>query len=163
MRGARAGGVDILDGIGSTELLHIFVSNRPGQVRYGTSGVPVPGYDARIVDEAGRDGADGERGELLVSGPSAADGYWNRRDKSRHTFAGEWTRTGDTYVREPDGAYRCCGRADDMFKVSGIWVSPFEVEAALMEHPAVAEAAVVGHMDGDGLLKPRAFVVLRAA
>lgn len=154
-------GVDILDGIGSTEMLHIFVSNQPGRLRYGTSGLPVPGYAVRVVDEAGRDVEDGDSGELLVSGPSAAEGYWNQREKSRRTFAGEWTRTGDTYVREPDGLYRCCGRADDMFKVSGIWVSPSEVEAALVAHPAVSEAAVVGHQDADGLLKPRAFVVLR--
>ena len=154
-------GVDILDGIGSTEMLHIFLSNQPGRLRYGTSGVPVPGYAARIVDEAGQDVPDGAAGELMVSGPSAAEGYWNQRDRSRRTFAGEWTRTGDTYVRDPDGMYRYCGRADDMFKVSGIWVSPFEVEGALVAHPAVLEAAVVGHPDTDGLLKPRAFVVLR--
>jgi 4-hydroxybenzoate-CoA ligase len=156
-------GVDILDGIGSTEMLHIFVSNQPGRLRYGTSGVPVPGYAARIVDEAGADVADGESGELLVNGPSAAEGYWNQREKSRRTFAGEWTRTGDTYVRDPDGMYRYRGRADDMFKVSGIWVSPFEVEGALVSHPAVLEAAVVGREDRDGLTKPRAFVVLRDA
>ncbi len=159
-RWSKTVGVDILDGIGSTELLHIFVSNRPDRLHYGTSGDPVPGYAVRIVDESGQDVSDGEQGELLVRGPSAADGYWNQRDKSRATFVGEWTRTGDTFVREPDGTYRCCGRADDMFKVSGIWVSPYEVEAALMTHPAVAEAAVVGHADADGLLKPRAFVVL---
>jgi 4-hydroxybenzoate-CoA ligase len=154
-------GVDILDGIGSTEMLHIFVSNQPGRLRYGTSGVPVPGYAVRIVDEAGADVADGESGELLVNGPSAAEGYWNQRAKSRRTFAGEWTRTGDTYIRDPDGMYRYCGRADDMFKVSGIWVSPFEVEGALVSHPAVLEAAVVGREDGDGLTKPQAFIVLR--
>ena len=154
-------GVDILDGIGSTEMLHIFVSNQPGRLRYGTSGVPVPGYTVRIVDEAGADVADGESGELLVNGPSAAEGYWNQRAKSRRTFAGEWTRTGDTYIRDLDGMYRYCGRADDMFKVSGIWVSPFEVEGALVSHPAVLEAAVVGREDGDGLTKPLAFIVLR--
>ncbi|MBN9563462.1 MAG: benzoate-CoA ligase family protein [Alphaproteobacteria bacterium] len=154
-------GVDILDGIGSTEMLHIFVSNQPGRLRYGTSGVPVPGYAVRIVDEAGADVADGESGELLVNGPSAAEGYWNQRAKSRHTFAGEWTRTGDTYIRDPDGMYRYCGRADDMFKVSGIWVSPFEVEGALVSHPAVLEAAVVAREDRDGLTKPLAFIVLR--
>jgi 4-hydroxybenzoate-CoA ligase len=162
-RWSAAVGVDILDGIGSTEMLHIFVSNQPGRLRYGTSGVPVPGYAARIVDEAGADVADGESGELLVNGPSAAEGYWNQREKSRRTFAGEWTRTGDTYVRDPDGMYRYRGRADDMFKVSGIWVSPFEVEGALVSHPAVLEAAVVGREDRDGLTKPRAFVVLRDA
>ena len=154
-------GVDILDGIGSTEMLHIFLSNRPGEVRYGTSGVAVPGYELRIVDEAERDVPEGETGELLVRGPSAAEGYWNQRDKSRRTFAGEWTRTGDKYVRDAEGYYRYQGRADDMFKVGGIWVSPFEVEAALAAHPAVQEAAVIGREDADGLVKPMAFVVFR--
>ena len=155
-------GVDILDGIGSTEMLHIFVSNRPGDVRYGTSGKPVPGYDVRLVDERGVDVADGEVGELLVSGPSAADGYWNQREKSRATFEGRWTRSGDKYVRDVDGYYTYQGRTDDMFKVSGIWVSPFEVESALISHPAVLEAAVVPKEDEDGLVKPRAIVVLKA-
>jgi 4-hydroxybenzoate-CoA ligase len=155
-------GTDILDGIGSTEMLHIFLSNRPGEVRYGTSGVAVPGYELRIVDDAGADVPDGTAGELLVHGPSAADGYWNQRAKSRRTFRGEWTATGDTYIRGADGLYRYQGRADDMFKVSGIWVSPFEVEAALITHPAVQEAAVVARQDEDGLVKPMAFVVLRA-
>jgi 4-hydroxybenzoate-CoA ligase len=156
-------GVDILDGIGSTEMLHIFLSNRPGAVRYGTSGVAVPGYELRIVDEGDRDVTDGETGELLVRGPSAAEGYWNQRDKSRRTFQGEWARTGDKYQRDAEGFYRYQGRADDMFKVSGIWVSPFEVEAALMSHPAVQEAAVIGREDEDGLTKPMAFVVLKDA
>ncbi len=154
-------GADILDGIGSTEMLHIFVSNAPGDIRYGTSGKPVPGYRARIVDENGNEAADGEVGELVVSGPSAADGYWNQRTKSRRTFAGEWTYTGDKYVREPSGHYVYCGRTDDMFKVSGIWVSPFEVEAALASHESVLEAAVIGCNDTDGLVKPKAFVVLK--
>lgn len=154
-------GVDILDGIGSTEMLHIFISNRPGAVCYGTTGVPVPGYEAKIVDDAGAEVSDGESGELLVRGPSAADGYWNQRAKSRRTFMGEWTRTGDVYVREADGYFRCHGRIDDMIKVGGVWVSPFEVEEALASHPAVLEAAVVGHPDGDGLIKPKAFVVLQ--
>jgi 4-hydroxybenzoate-CoA ligase len=154
-------GVDILDGIGSTEMLHIFVSNRPGMIRYGSSGIAVPGYDLRIVDEHDRDIPDGEIGELLVRGPSAAEGYWNQRVKSRHTFAGQWTRTGDKYQRDAEGFYRYQGRADDMFKVSGIWVSPFEVEAALASHAAVQEAAVVGRNDGGGLVKPMAFVVFR--
>jgi 4-hydroxybenzoate-CoA ligase len=153
-------GVDILDGIGSTEMLHIFLSNTDENLRYGTSGVPVPGYQARIVDEAGNDVPDGESGALLVRGPSAAEGYWNQREKSRRTFLGEWTHTGDTYVRDAEGFFRFCGRADDMMKVSGIWVSPFEVEAALIAHEAVLEAAVVGHADADGLVKPRAFIVL---
>jgi 4-hydroxybenzoate-CoA ligase len=154
-------GVDILDGLGSTEMLHIFLSNRPGDVRYGTTGVPVPGYEVKIVNEADALVADGETGELIVRGPSAAEGYWNQRDKSRRTFRGEWTHTGDTYVRLPDGSYRYCGRADDMMKVGGIWVSPFEVENALVSHSSVLEAAVVGCSDKDGLIKPKAFVVLR--
>ena len=154
-------GIEILDGIGSTELLHIFISNRPGQVRYGTSGKPVDGYQARVVDEQGRDVATEEIGELLVSGPTAADGYWNQRERSRKTFVGTWTATGDKYRLDQDGYYHYCGRADDLFKVSGIWVSPFEVESALLGHPAVLEAAVVGKEDIDGLTKPKAFVVLR--
>jgi 4-hydroxybenzoate-CoA ligase len=155
-------GVDILDGVGSTELLHIFLSNSPGDIRYGTSGRPVPGYRVRLVNEAGDDVPDGEVGELLVDAPSAGEGYWNQRSKSRQTFEGHWTRTGDKYVRDADGRYTFCGRSDDMFKVSGIWVSPFEVESALITHPAVLEAAVVPEADPEGLLKPKAFVVLRA-
>jgi 4-hydroxybenzoate-CoA ligase len=154
-------GVDILDGIGSTEMLHIFLSNRPGDIRYGATGKAVPGYELRILDEAGNETPDGESGELVVRGPSAADGYWNQRDKSRRTFRGEWTHTGDTYTRDTQGYYRYCGRQDDMLKVSGIWVSPFEVEEALIAHPAVLEAAVVGHPDDDQLIKPKAFVVLQ--
>jgi len=155
-------GVDILDGVGSTELLHIFLSNAPGDIKYGTSGRPVPGYRVRLVNEAGTEVADGEVGELLVDAPSAGEGYWNQRSKSRMTFEGHWTRTGDKYVRDADGRYTFCGRSDDMFKVSGIWVSPFEVESALITHPAVLEAAVVPQPDPEGLLKPKAFVVLRS-
>ncbi|MEA2884511.1 MAG: 4-hydroxybenzoate-CoA ligase [Bradyrhizobium sp.] len=154
-------GVDILDGVGSTELLHIFLSNAPGDIKYGSSGKPVPGYRVRLVNEAGADVADGEVGELLVDAPSAGEGYWNQRSKSRQTFEGHWTRTGDKYIRDADGRYTFCGRSDDMFKVSGIWVSPFEVESALITHPAVLEAAVVPEADPEGLLKPKAFVVLR--
>jgi 4-hydroxybenzoate-CoA ligase len=154
-------GVDILDGLGSTEMLHIFVSNQAGKLRYGTSGIAVPGYDLRIVDDKGADVADGELGELLVRGPSAAEGYWNQREKTRRTFAGEWTHTGDIYVRDPDGMYRYCGRNDDMFKVSGLWVSPFDVESALISHPSVLEAAVVAKEDNDGLLRPKAYVTLK--
>ena len=154
-------GVDILDGVGSTELLHIFLSNAPGDIKYGSSGRPVPGYRVRLVDDAGVDVPDGEVGELLVDAPSAGEGYWNQRSKSRRTFEGHWTRTGDKYVRNGDGRYTFCGRSDDMFKVSGIWVSPFEVESALITHPAVLEAAVVPEADPEGLLKPKAFVVLR--
>jgi 4-hydroxybenzoate-CoA ligase len=155
-------GVDILDGVGSTELLHIFLSNAPGDIKYGTSGRPVPGYRVRLVNEAGNDVPDGEIGELLVDAPSAGEGYWNQRSKSRQTFEGHWTRTGDKYIRDAEGRYVFCGRSDDMFKVSGIWVSPFEVESALITHPAVLEAAVVPEADPEGLLKPKAFVVLRA-
>jgi 4-hydroxybenzoate-CoA ligase len=154
-------GLDILDGIGSTEMLHIFLSNTPKELRYGTSGKPVPGYEAKIVAEDGRECGVDEIGELIIRGASAAEGYWNQREKSRRTFAGEWTYTGDKYVRDADGFLRCCGRTDDMFKVSGIWVSPFEVEAALVSHEAVLEAAVIGHEDDDGLLKPKAYIVLK--
>ncbi len=154
-------GSDILDGIGSTEMLHIFLSNRPDDLRYGTTGKAVTGYEVRIVDAAGAEIADGESGELVVRGPSAAEGYWNQRAKSRLTFRGEWTHTGDTYTRDADGYYRYCGRSDDMLKVGGIWVSPFEVEEALIGHKAVFEAAIVGHPDVDGLIKPKAFVVLQ--
>ena len=154
-------GVDILDGVGSTEMLHIFLSNAPDDVIYGTSGRAVPGYELRLVDETGADVAAGGIGELLVRGASAADGYWNKRDKSRATFEGEWTRTGDKYELTEDGRFIYCGRTDDMFKVSGIWVSPFEVEQALVSHPAVLEAAVVAARDDDGLEKPKAFIVLK--
>lgn len=156
-------GVDILDGIGSTEMLHIFLSNRDDDVRYGSSGKPVPGYEAIVLSEHGARVPNGEAGELVVRGPSAADGYWNQRDKSRRTFRGEWTHTGDTYIRDADGYYRFCGRTDEMLKVSGVWVSPFEVEEALVSHPAVLESAVIGAQDADGLTKPKAFVVLQEA
>jgi 4-hydroxybenzoate-CoA ligase len=154
-------GLDIVNGVGSTELGHLFLTNLPDAVEYGTSGVPVDGYDLRLVDEDGKDVGDNEIGELLVRGDSAAAGYWNQREKSRRTFLGEWTRTGDKYVRRQDGVYTYCGRTDDMFKVSGIWVSPFEVEDALISHPKVLEAAVVPTEDDSGLIKPKAFVVLR--
>lgn len=151
----------ILDGVGSTEMLHIFLSNAQDSLEYGTSGLAVPGYDLRLVDEAGSEVPPDTIGELLVRGASAADGYWNQRVKSRATFEGEWTRTGDKYERRADGRYVYCGRTDDMFKVGGIWVSPFEVEQAIITHDAVLEAAVVPAMDGDGLEKPKAFVVLK--
>jgi 4-hydroxybenzoate-CoA ligase len=154
-------GVDILDGIGSTEMLQTFLSNRPDDLRYGSTGKPVPGYDVKIVDENGGAVGDGQMGELMVRGPSAGEGYWNQRAKSRGVFLGEWTRTGDRFLRDADGYYHYCGRTDDMFKVSGMWVSPFDVEAALMTHEAVLEAAVIGKEDADGLIKPKAFVVLR--
>ncbi|MFV0246208.1 MAG: benzoate-CoA ligase family protein [Qingshengfaniella sp.] len=152
---------EIIDGVGSTEMLHIFLSNRPGDIVYGTSGLPVPGYEVRLVDEHDEDVERGDVGELLVRGPSAAEGYWNRRNKSQSTFAGHWTRTGDKYERTPEGRFVYCGRADDMFKVSGIWLSPFEVEQALIDHPSVLEAAVVARKTEDGLEKPAAFIVLK--
>lgn len=154
-------GVPILDGVGSTEMLHIYLSNTPDDIRYGTSGKPVPGYAARLVDEHNRDVAQGTIGELLVSGPSAAEGYWNQRAKTVNTFLGPWTRTGDKYFQDEAGYFHYCGRTDDMFKVSGNWVSPFEVESALISHDKVLEAAVVPHDGGDGLLKPKAYVVLK--
>lgn len=154
-------GVDVLDGLGSTEMLNTFLSNRLGDIRYGSTGKPVPGYEVRIVDEHGRELDTDEIGELIVRGPSAGDGYWNQREKSRRTFAGEWTHTGDKYRRDADGYYYYCGRTDDMFKVSGMWVSPFDVEAALVSHEAVLEAAVIGKEDADGLVKPKAFIVLK--
>jgi benzoate-CoA ligase len=154
-------GVDVLDGIGSTEMLHIFLSNRPGEVRYGTTGRPVPGYEVRLTDEHGAQVATGEVGDLWINGPTAAACYWNQRDKSRATFCGEWTKSGDKYSCDADGYYTYAGRSDDMLKVSGIYVSPFEVEAALASHDAVLEAAVVGMEDAEKLVKPKAFVVLK--
>jgi benzoate-CoA ligase len=154
-------GVDILDGIGSTEMLHIFLSNRPSDVRYGTTGKPVSGYALRIADEEGRPVPRGEIGDLLVSGPTSAAGYWNNRERSRATFLGGWTRTGDKYFEDEDGYYVYCGRSDDMMKVNGMYVSPAEVEAALVAHDDVLEAAVVGATDPDGLIKPKAFVVAK--
>ena len=157
-------GIDILDGIGMTEMLHIFLSNRPGQVRPGTTGVAVPGYDLRLLDEdTGAEVTEpGTPGTLFVRGSSSATGYWARYDASRLVFQGEWLRTGDTYVRDADGYYECLGRTGDMLKASGIWVSPMEVESRLLAHPAVAQAVVVGAADADGLEKPVAYVVLAA-
>jgi benzoate-CoA ligase len=153
-------GVEIVDGIGSTEMLHIFISNRPGQVCHGTLGVPVPGFGARILNEAGEESLAGEIGDLWVSGPSSARYYWNQPERSKATFVGEWTRTGDRVRRDEAGNYIYAGRADDMLKVGGVYVSPIEVESALVSHPAVQEAAVVGKEDADRLVKPIAFVVL---
>src|SRR5215813_2879084 len=152
-------GVDIIDGLGSTEALHIFISNRPGAVRPGTSGTVVPGYEARLVDDAGAPVADDEPGHLLVRGDSIATGYWCRTATSREVFQGEWLRTGDTYTRSADGFYTCLGRSNDMIKASGIWVSPMEVEGRLLEHPSVAECAVVGHHNTEGLEEVVACVV----
>ena len=155
-------GVEILDGLGSTEMLHIFLSNRPGSVRYGTSGHPVPGYELRIIGDDGRPVAPGEVGELQVNGPTSAMAYWNNREKSQATFQGPWTRSGDKYSVDTDGCYVYAGRTDDMLKVSGIYVSPIEVESALITHPAVLEAAVIGKADEEELIKPVAYVVLKS-
>ena len=154
-------GIEIIDGIGSTEMLHIFICNRPGQARGGTSGTVVPGYRAKIVDDEGNELTPGNTGNLWVSGDSCCAFYWNKHEKSKATFRGDWTVTGDRYHLSEDGFFTYEGRADDMLKVSGQWVSPAEVEAALMEHPAVLEAAVVGPQDQDELVKPRAFVILK--
>jgi benzoate-CoA ligase len=153
-------GVDIVDGIGSTEMLHIFISNRPDRVRYGSTGWPVPGYEIALRGDDGGPVADGEPGDLYIAGPSSALMYWGNREKSRETFQGGWTKSGDKYIRNADGSYTYGGRSDDMLKVSGIYVSPFEVEATLVQHPAVLEAAVIGVPDAEGLTKTKAFVVL---
>ena len=142
-------------------MLHIFLSNCPGQVRYGTTGWPVPGYSVELRGEDGTPVADGETGDLYIQGPSAAIMYWGNREKSRETFLGAWTKSGDKYVRNADGSFTYAGRSDDMLKVSGIYVSPFEVEATLALHPAVLEAAVIGILDHEGLPKTKAFVVLK--
>jgi benzoate-CoA ligase len=152
-------GVDIVDGIGSTEMLHIFLSNTPEDVRYGTTGWPVPGYDVELRGDDGNAVPDGEPGDLYIKGPSAALMYWGNREKSRETFQGGWTKSGDKYVRNADGTYTYGGRSDDMLKVSGIYVSPFEVEATLIQHNGVLEAAVIGVVDAEGLTKTKAFVV----
>ncbi len=154
-------GCPILDGIGSTEMLHIFLSNRKGQLRYGSSGKPVPGYELQLLSEEGNPVADGEVGDLYVKGDSSALMYWANRDKSRATFLGAWTKTGDKYVRDAEGWYTYSGRSDDMLKVSGQYVSPFEVESCLLEHEAVLEAAMIGIHDQNGLVKSKAFVVLK--
>jgi benzoate-CoA ligase len=153
-------GIDIVDGIGSTEMLHIFISNRPDRIRYGTLGLPVPGFEVKIVDEDGHSVAAGETGHLLVRGSTSAKFYWNQHARSRATFEGYWTRTGDRFRVDDNGDYVYAGRADDMLKVGGIYVSPIEVESALIAHPAVHEAAVVGKEDSDRLVKPMAYVVL---
>jgi benzoate-CoA ligase len=155
-------GIEILDGIGSTEVLHIFISNQPGRVRPGSSGIPVPGYEARLVDEDGRPVRQGELGDLIVRGESTCAFYWNQHEQTKDTIAGHWIRTGDKYQQDEDGFFWFAGRSDDMLKVGGIWVSPAEVEHLLLEHPAVQACAVTGREDADGLVKPVAHVVLRA-
>jgi benzoate-CoA ligase len=155
-------GAEIIDGIGSTEMLHIFLSNRPGDVRYGTTGKPVPGYEIELRGDDGRAVASGEIGDLYIKGPSAALMYWRNREKTRETFQGAWTKSGDKYLCDADGYYTYAGRSDDMLKVSGQYVSPFEVEATVMQHAAVLECAVIGKEDDEGLVKSKAYVVLKA-
>jgi benzoate-CoA ligase family protein len=153
-------GLTILDGIGSTELLHIFISNRLDDCKPGTSGRLVPGYEAQIVDENGAAVPPGEVGQLLIQGASSMAYYWNNPVKTSETIRGEWINTGDTYLQDASGYYTYCGRSDDMLKVGGIWCSPVEIENGLIGHPQVLEAAVVGRTDDDQLIKPEAFVVL---
>jgi benzoate-CoA ligase len=152
-------GTEIIDGIGSTEMLHIFVSNRPGSVRYGVTGWPVEGYEVKLLDEAGQPAAAGEIGELYVRGPTVTPAYWNQPEKTRATFIDGWMKTGDKFILHADGSLQHCGRADDMLKISGIWVSPSEVESCLIGHEAVLEAAVIGVLDKAGLMKTKAFVI----
>jgi len=154
-------GVDIIDGIGSTEAGHMFISNRPGRIRPGSSGQLVDGYEARLLDESGQPTPPGEIGNLWISGDSVCSGYWNQHEKTKETIQGPWLRTGDKYTLDADGYYWYAGRTDDMLKVGGLWVSPVEVENALVGHFAVLECGVVGREDHDGLVKPMAFVVLR--
>jgi benzoate-CoA ligase len=156
-------GIRILDGIGSTEVLHIFISNRPDAIRPGSSGQVVPGYEARLLDDRGEPVPVGEIGNLLIKGDSICSGYWNQPERTRDVLDGPWIRTGDKYRQDDDGFFWYAGRSDDMLKVGGIWVSPVEVESALVEHDAVLECAVVGRLDQDGLVKPAAYVVAAAS
>jgi benzoate-CoA ligase len=158
-RWKQATGLDILDGVGASEMVITFLTNRPDDNRPGTCGKPIPGYKVRLVADSGQDALDDELGDLYVSGPSAAQGYWNMREESSKTFQGRWVFTRDKYTRDADGYYTHCGRSDDMLKVGGIYVAPLEVENALRAHPAVAEVGVIGAEDADGLTKPKAFVV----
>lgn len=154
-------GVEILDSLGSTETLQMVIANRPGEVRPGSSGKVIPGYEAKLVDEEGRDAARGEIGSLLIKGDSTCAGYWNRHEKTKETFEGHWFRTGDKYYQDEDGYFWYAGRADDLFKVNGRWLSPAEVESALISHPAVQEAAVIAREDKNKLAKPAAYVVVK--
>jgi benzoate-CoA ligase family protein len=154
-------GVEILDALGSTEALHMVIANRPGDVRAGSSGKIIPGYEARLVDDVGKDVAQGEIGNLLIKGDSTCSGYWNRHEKTKETFQGHWFRTGDKYYQDEDGYFWYAGRADDLFKVNGRWLSPAEVESALVAHPAVQEAAVIAREDQNKLTKPAAYVVIK--
>jgi benzoate-CoA ligase len=161
MRWRERFGIEVVDGIGTTEILHIFLSNRPGAVRPGSSGLPVPGYECQVVDDEGRPAPVGQIGNLRVKGDSTMAYYWNKHEKTKDTLLGHFIQTGDKYWRDADGYFWYAGRADDMLKVGGIWVSPIEVEATLIRHPAVLEAAVVGREDAEHLIKPKAYVVLK--
>jgi benzoate-CoA ligase family protein len=154
-------GLEVLDGLGSTEALNTFLSNVPGGARPGTSGKPVPGYEVRIVDDRGAEVGPNVTGRLQVKGPSLAPYYWNNPERTAQTMVGDWVNTGDTYFQDDEGYFHYCGRSDDMLKVGGIWCSPIEIEACLVDHQSVLEAAVVGRQDGNGLVKPEAWVVLR--
>jgi benzoate-CoA ligase len=155
-------GQELLDVVGSTEATHDFLANRPGQARPGSSGQVTPAFEAKVVDDEGRQVPNGEVGHLLVKGDANAPYYWNKHEQTKMTMMGAWLKTGDTYYRDDEGYYYYCGRSDDMLKVGGMWVSPIEVENMMLEHPAVLEAAVTGQTDKDGLVKPKAFVVLKS-
>lgn len=155
-------GLELLDVVGSTEATHDFLANRPGRAKPGSSGEVTPAFEAKIVDDEGREVPVGEVGNLMVNGDANAPYYWNKHEQSKQTMQGEWLKTGDTYYRDANGYYWYCGRSDDMLKVGGMWVSPIEIENTLMEHPSVLEAAVVGHEDADGLVKPKAYVILKS-
>lgn len=155
-------GLDLLDVVGSTEATHDFLANRPGRAKPGSSGEVTPAFEAKIVDEEGREVPLGEVGNLMVKGDANAPYYWNKHEQTKRMMQGEWLKTGDTYCCDEEGYYWYCGRSDDMMKVGGLWVSPIEIENTLMEHPAVLEAAVIGAQDADGLLKPKAYVLLKS-
>jgi benzoate-CoA ligase family protein len=154
-------GVELLDVVGSTEATHDFLANRPGRAKAGSSGEVTPAFEAKIVDDDGREVPVGQVGNLMVRGDATAPSYWNKHEQTKRMMQGEWLKTGDTYYCDEEGYYWYCGRSDDMMKVGGLWVSPIEIENALMEHPAVLESAVIGDTDADGLLKPKAFVMLK--
>ena len=155
-------GLDLLDVVGSTEATHDFLANRPGRAKAGSSGEVTPAFEAKIVDDNGRELPIGEVGNLMVKGDATAPFYWNKHEQTKGAMQGEWLKTGDTYYRDAEGYYWYCGRSDDMMKVGGLWVSPIEIENTLMEHPAVLESGVIGDTDADGLLKPKAFVLLKS-
>jgi benzoate-CoA ligase len=155
-------GLELLDVVGSTEATHDFLANRPGRAKAGSSGEVTPAFEAKIVDDNGHELPIGEVGNLMVKGDANSPYYWNKHEQTKRVMQGEWLKTGDTYYRDAEGYYWYCGRSDDMMKVGGLWVSPIEIENTLMEHPAVLESGVIGDTDADGLLKPKAYVVLKS-